>query len=431
MMNTERTGRLERGFTLTEIAIVLVIIGLLITGAVKGLGTFREVSKYNETQAYLERARDALLAYAAVNKHLPCPDTSGNGVQNRDVNDEQCDEQFGQLPYVDLALPADTPWFAPAFYGVNEQADDDDCGSAEASNEGQCFFWPKDPYFNLDTDGNAGDLSLKDFNNDDLASKVQAIVGSYGENPVALDDNCRSIGRSDEEDENCDGDEDYVMDNYREGEFDDQLVWIDELALKALWLERASVDAASDPSGGMGFPDSEGNGPENCDGLDNCTEGSDKNDNDYGPQNGGNGTMHGTDGDDTILGHDGHDRFEAGDGDDTVYGGKGNDEIWDGGGNDRLYGGDGNDLIILNNSFTDTESVDGGSGNDQIDLEVDCTGRNVTYQLEGASEITLPVSNSRTRIGTAEKGILRVEGNIRAFFINMEYLRAYTHGGGC
>lgn len=74
-MNTFRVQ--TRGFTLIEIAIVLVIVGLLLAAFLLPLQAQRELAYQIETQTTLENARKALLGFAQANGRLPCPATNG------------------------------------------------------------------------------------------------------------------------------------------------------------------------------------------------------------------------------------------------------------------------------------------------------------------------------------------------------------------
>lgn len=62
-----------RGFTLIEIAIVLVIISVLITIVAVPLAAQRELSARAETSKQLELAKEALVGFALANGRLPCP----------------------------------------------------------------------------------------------------------------------------------------------------------------------------------------------------------------------------------------------------------------------------------------------------------------------------------------------------------------------
>lgn len=61
------------GFTLTELAIVLFIVSLLIGGMLVPLSAQMEVRGRQETDHALANIRDALTGFAVVNGRLPCP----------------------------------------------------------------------------------------------------------------------------------------------------------------------------------------------------------------------------------------------------------------------------------------------------------------------------------------------------------------------
>jgi prepilin-type N-terminal cleavage/methylation domain-containing protein len=66
----------EAGFTLVEMAVVLVIVGLLMASLLLPLGAQLEQRQISDTRARLEDAREALIAFAIVNGRLPCPATT-------------------------------------------------------------------------------------------------------------------------------------------------------------------------------------------------------------------------------------------------------------------------------------------------------------------------------------------------------------------
>ncbi len=113
----------QAGFTLVEMAIVLVIVALLIGGVLAPLSTQKEQERRKENQQLLEQAREALLGYAAVNGYLPCPDTDGDGLE--DSAGGTCGPATaittiyypadptltGRLPWATLGIDADLdPW---------------------------------------------------------------------------------------------------------------------------------------------------------------------------------------------------------------------------------------------------------------------------------------------------------------------------------
>jgi prepilin-type N-terminal cleavage/methylation domain-containing protein len=82
-----------KGFTLVEVAVVVLIVGLLMAGAIYTLQAQIDQRAYEETRSRLTQARDLLLAYAIVNGRLPCPARItaagvGTGVEVRDAAGE-------------------------------------------------------------------------------------------------------------------------------------------------------------------------------------------------------------------------------------------------------------------------------------------------------------------------------------------------------
>lgn len=93
-----------RGFTLVEMAIVLVIVGLLLGGLLMPLSTQVDQQRTSTTQQYLEQIKDALLGYAAANGRLPCPATlASNGLESL-VGGVCTNPYNGYLPAVTLGL---------------------------------------------------------------------------------------------------------------------------------------------------------------------------------------------------------------------------------------------------------------------------------------------------------------------------------------
>ncbi|MBI5889368.1 MAG: prepilin-type N-terminal cleavage/methylation domain-containing protein [Nitrosomonadales bacterium] len=73
----------NRGFTLVEIAIVILIVTLLLTGLIPTISSQIEQRQTNETRKQLDEIRDSLLGFAVTQGRLPCPasDTS-NGKES-------------------------------------------------------------------------------------------------------------------------------------------------------------------------------------------------------------------------------------------------------------------------------------------------------------------------------------------------------------
>jgi len=124
-----------RGFTLAELAVVVLVIALLLGGLTLTLSTQTELRRIEGTQRTLELAKDALIGFAITRGRLPCPATPGiaTGMANAGVEQltpglppQPCVSQFGVLPWATLGVPETDGWGRRFSYRVfNEFADTD------------------------------------------------------------------------------------------------------------------------------------------------------------------------------------------------------------------------------------------------------------------------------------------------------------------
>jgi prepilin-type N-terminal cleavage/methylation domain-containing protein len=109
----------NKGFTLVEMAIVLVIVGLLIGGLVTPLSVQLEQRRVADTQRGMEEAREALIGFAVRNGYLPCPAISAtNGLEDRDGARCGNERRIGFLPWATLGLNKLDSWNHLYLYSV-------------------------------------------------------------------------------------------------------------------------------------------------------------------------------------------------------------------------------------------------------------------------------------------------------------------------
>ena len=104
----------QRGLTLIEMAIVLVVIGILAGMTIPLLSELSKHRHYLSTQRGIDEIQNALVGYAGMHWRLPCADTNGDGVGDSG-------QTVGALPYVDLGLGAVDAWRNPYHYHVNSR----------------------------------------------------------------------------------------------------------------------------------------------------------------------------------------------------------------------------------------------------------------------------------------------------------------------
>ncbi len=220
---------MQRGFTLVEMSIALVIIALLIGGMLTPLATQKEQQRRSENQQLLEQARDALYGFAVVNGYLPCPDTDGDGLENTGPNPGDCGRQTagadrfypngrpGRLPWVTLGVDAQfDPWGESHFvrYAVN----------------GAFVGDPTDGTFTLNASGTGTGIIEIHSSAGDCGSAVNNIV-AYNV-PALIWSGAKtdySASSADEAENLDDNDACFVARDYstRAGaEFDDQMIWL-------------------------------------------------------------------------------------------------------------------------------------------------------------------------------------------------------------
>ena len=101
------------GFTLVEMAIVLVILGFVLGALLMPFQAQREQIFLAQTNATLETAKQALLGFAQQQGRLPCPATAISNGAELPLGGGACTQQVGFLPAATLGIePTDAQGFA-------------------------------------------------------------------------------------------------------------------------------------------------------------------------------------------------------------------------------------------------------------------------------------------------------------------------------
>ena len=110
-------GTLARGFTLAEMAVVLVIVALLIAGMLLPLSAQQDIRARQETEKTLNDIRDALLGFAVANGRLPRPAVSAADGAERAAcaTDADCS---GFIPWAALGVKKIDGWGKLIRYSV-------------------------------------------------------------------------------------------------------------------------------------------------------------------------------------------------------------------------------------------------------------------------------------------------------------------------
>ena len=158
-----------KGFTLIEMAIVLIILTLVVGGALVPLGAQIEQRRQAETRKSLDEIKEALIGYAIANKALPCPSTlSGSTPTGFAAGSCTTSTSTGYLPWATLGITRQDAWGNLFAYAVS--------ASFTASPIALPPSGPSPTFTIQSRDGSGNKTALSN------ANAIPAVVISFGKN---------------------------------------------------------------------------------------------------------------------------------------------------------------------------------------------------------------------------------------------------------
>lgn len=196
-MKTMRDMTRQNGFTLVEVAIVLLIVTLLLGYTMAMFPVQQELKQYRRAHRQIQEIKQALVGYAQINGRLPCPALPGSGGRE-DLdpgNNNNCSRYYGFVPATTLGLSGALnedrllldPWGNPYRYAV-ASSDDDRDGFADFVQAGEMkdiglvdSDTPPDGY--IDLDGNLMVCASASSSNDDCSANDYIVGDPDGNTP--------------------------------------------------------------------------------------------------------------------------------------------------------------------------------------------------------------------------------------------------------
>lgn len=245
-MTNCRLHRHASGFSLMELAVVLMIIGTLMSGVLVGVAQSTANARITNAKAQLREIEEALYGFAQANGRLPCPASATSDGEEDPVGTGDCNEPNGFVPVATLNLygPVNEdgllldPWRNPVRYSVATQTCTS-CGGTRSftSSTGLAQVFDDGAISTNDmlrvcSMANCADASAVIY-----ADLVPAIVYSMGANwaDYSSDDEIQNSGDGSTMlgayNIKSSADDDFVSTTYSEEDFDDQLVWLSPYVL--------------------------------------------------------------------------------------------------------------------------------------------------------------------------------------------------------
>lgn len=214
------------GFTLIEMAIVIVLMALMVGGIVVTIGGQQRQQKARDAGRDLDEIKQALIGYAASRpgaaSFLPCPSAADTGVEAARNGAGACPQPEGRLPWVTLGLGETDPWGNRYRYRVSPAFSNGTTG------------------FNLTSVGDIQVCSAETcLPAEQLAAQMPAVVVSHGANGLGAflpGGAIKPVSAGDAEKENSDDDTRFVSGAAVAG-FDDAVAWLSPHVLKQRMIQ--------------------------------------------------------------------------------------------------------------------------------------------------------------------------------------------------
>lgn len=218
------------GFTLVELAMVLMIIGLLLGGLIPTISSQIERQHTNETRKQLDEIKEALAGFAVINGRLPCPangttasgneSTAGSGVSLT------CTLTKGVLPWATLGVNETDAWSRRFTYRVSHGVSSNFADGVDGTGETSCVI-TTGVSFQLCSTATL-EVRASSPSGSIVAANVPAVVVSHGKNGLGAypAGGGTQIGTATgDEGENTNDNNTFVSRDFS-SDFDDLVIWL-------------------------------------------------------------------------------------------------------------------------------------------------------------------------------------------------------------
>ena len=229
----------HRGFTLVELAIVLIIVALMTGGLLLGLSAQRNAAENADAQRQLEVIREALMGFAIANGRLPCPAdpslTSANaavGTEDRPNVTSVCNRSYGVIPWTTLGVTEVDPWGRRFTYFASDKFTKPVPTGSLASFT--LYSGIINPVTGVDDTAGLANIRDDSGSTSKIASDLPAVIVSHGANGLGgwQPNGTQLTGTSGNELENADSDQTFIV-RTPSANFDDLVTWVVPSVLKS------------------------------------------------------------------------------------------------------------------------------------------------------------------------------------------------------